>query len=112
MKLTNEEKKILIDEACDLFSEAAERINKAEKLLKKCGIEICGGFDAEKVPDHELHSRNCHIYAGIQKMSEAVGVKTHIRGKDKSTLYLKYKDLVFLQIARERTEENLKFTFR
>lgn len=111
MKLTNEEKKILIDEACDLFSEAAERINKAEKLLKKCGIEICGGFNAEKIQSYQ-NDRNCHIYAGIQKMSEAVGVKTHIKGNDQSTLYLKYKDLVFLQLGKERTAEKAKFTFR
>ena len=44
-KRTDEEKREMIDKACDLFNEANEKIIEGKRLMHLCGIELCRGFD-------------------------------------------------------------------
>lgn len=104
-KRTNEEKLELIDEACDLFYEAAKKIEKARLLFHLCGIETCGGFDDGEVPEWETYGCNVQLYKGIKRMEEITGTKGYFpkdyitEKTDKSRMLLKYNDLVFLQCS-------------
>ena len=113
MKKTIEEKKIIIDEACELYNEAAELIKKAKKLFLQCGIEFCGGFYEET----SVYTHNLQIYSGIMKLKKIIDVKPYnpnryITGKpDEERLTIKYKGLTFLQLG-DATEKPVKYEFK
>lgn len=117
-KRTNEEKARMINEACDLYNEAKERLKEAKRLLHLCGIEICGGFEEGDIEEWDIYGRNVHIYSGIKKMSELVGVGTYFHKDcmgvktDNSVCFLKHKGLVFLQSGKENTRGKTTYTFR
>lgn len=116
-KRTDEEKREMIDKACDLFNEANEKIIEGKRLMHLCGIEFCGGFD-EGVAKIELYESNLHVYRGIKKLEKLTGqesffTKHFLGGKpDLSRLNIRYKGLVFLQLGEEKTATDRKFTFR
>lgn len=117
-KRTNEEKKQMIDEACDMFNEAAELIKKGKRLFYLCGIEFCGGFHEESCRKTDPYSNNLHIYTGIKKLCNLVGKKSSHpqnpfnRKSDKSYLKIRYKNLKFIQLGEEVTSTQGKFTFK
>lgn len=103
-KRTNEEKRELINAACDLFRESAKMIEKAKWNLHLCGIETCGGFN-EKVEEWEYYSANVQLYSGICKMEKITG-ETGVfpndiitEKPDRSRKILKYNDISFLQCS-------------
>lgn len=116
-KRTDEEKREMIDKACDLFNEASEKIIEGKRLMHLCGIELCDGF-REGVAKAELYESNLHVYRGIKKLENLTGQESFFtnslfNGKpDLSRLNLKYKGLLFLQLGEEKTATNKKFTFR
>lgn len=116
-KRTDEEKREMIDKACDLFNEANEKIIEAKRLMHLCGIEFCGGFN-EGVAKAGLYESNLHIYSGIRLLEKLTKQdayhRKHLFTKkpDKSVLLIRYKGLLFVQLGEEKTATNGKFTFR
>ena len=102
-KRTDEEKREMIDKACDLFNEANEKIIEAKRLMSICGIELCDGF-REGVAKAELYESNLIVHSGIKKLENLTGQKSFFtkhfltRKPDLSRLNLKYKGLLFLQV--------------
>lgn len=103
-KRTDEEKRELIDAACDLFREATKMIEKAKYNLHLCGIETCGGF-TEKVEEWEEYNSNVQLYSGIKELVKITETKGYFPNDvitekpDKSRMLLKYGDIVFLQCS-------------
>ena len=108
-KRTNEEKKAMIDEACDLFNDASEKIRKAKRMLHLCGIESCDGFDENIDMPAEKRFRNLQILPGSKKMVAITGCEPAFRNdyindkKDTSRMYVYHKGLTFMQLDEERT---------
>ena len=116
-KRTDEEKREMIDKACDLFNEANEKIIEGKRLMHLCGIEFCDGF-REGVAKAELYESNLHVHSGIKKLENLTGQKSFFtkhfltRKPDLSRMSIKYKGLLFLQLGEEKTATDMKFTFR
>ena len=116
--MNNEKKKKLVDEACDLFNDAIEKVTKAKKMLKKCGIEFCNGIDEDA--SFCYVASNLHMSKGIDKFSDITEEKPYflkdilnIRKIDRSRKYIKYKGLVFIQLANEIDHsDSFNYTFR
>lgn len=117
-KRTDEEKRLMIDEACDLFNDALEKIKKARRLLHLCGIETCDSFNVDKVESWNPSDCNVHLYTGIGKFEKITGVTGYHKNDfitekpDKSRKTIDYKGLTFLQLGREVTSTQAKFTYR
>ena len=111
------DKKALIDEGCNLLNEAIAEIRKAQKLFKKCGIEFCDNVDISDIKSWNSGA-NIQIFSGISKFEKIIGASGYFRndcstGKpDISQKYLDYKNLVFLQLGKEKTSRQAKFYFR
>ena len=112
-KRTDEEKREMIDKACDLFNEANEKIMEAKRLMSICGIELCYGF-IEGNAYEELHERNLCIHRGIKRLEKLTGSEVHYLTEkpDLSLMSIKYKGLVFSQLGKWKTATKKKFTFR
>ena len=113
--MTAKEKLKKIDEACDLLNEAKEAIKKANKLFNSCGIETCGGFNADA--DGELSSINLQVYSGLIKMENITGEKIYYKDSsncrvDKSRGYIKYKGLYFLMLAKVKNTYYNYYNFK
>jgi hypothetical protein len=114
--MNNEEKKKLVDEACDLFNEAIEKVKKAKALLKKCGMNFCCGIDEER---NCIISSNLQMSKGIHKLCDITGVEPYFhrdiydgRKIDRSRKYITYRGLVFLQLASEiNNTASINYTF-
>ena len=115
-KRTDEEKREMIDKACDLFNEANEKIIEAKRLMHLCGIELCRGFN-EGVANAE-YENNLHVYSGIKKLERLTGSESFstehflIEKPYLSRMSIKYKGLLFIQLGEKKTATNGKFTFR
>lgn len=102
------DKKALIDEGCNLLNEAFAEMRKARELFKKCGIELCGNVDISDIKSWSCGT-NIQIFSGISKFEKIIGASGYFRndyitGKpDTSRKYLDYKNLVFLQLGKEKT---------
>ena len=111
------DKKALIDEGCNLLNEAIAEMRKAQELFKKCGIELCDNVDISDIKSCNSGA-NIQIFSGISKFEKIIGVSGYFRndyitGKpDTSRKYLDYKNLVFLQLGKEKTSRQAKFYFR
>ena len=111
------DKKALIDEGCNLLNEAIAEIRKAQKLFKKCGIEFCDNVDISDIESWRCMG-NIQIFSGISKFEKIIGASGYFRndcitGKpDISRKYLDYKNLVFLQLGKEKTSRQAEFYFR
>lgn len=109
--MTIVEKVVTINEACNLFNEAVEKIRLAKKLCKKCGLTFCAGLD--ETENKTIYSCNLQLYEGINQLAHITGaVAEHPQDwyrTDKGVLRLEYKGLVFLQIgSSEETTFNFK----
>lgn len=118
-KRTDEEKREMIDKACDLFNEANEKIIEGKRLMHLCGIELCGGFDfKEGAANADLYESNLHIHSGIKKLEKLTGqesffTKHFLGGKpDLSRLNIRYKGLLFMQLGVEKAVKHKEYTFR
>ena len=104
-KRTNEEKRVLIDEACDLFSEATKMIEKARHNLHLCEVETCIGFYEGEIPEWNTYGCNIQLYKGIKRLEEITGTKGYFpkdyitEKPDKTRMRLEYGDIVFLQLS-------------
>ena len=111
------DKKALIDEGCNLLNEAIAEMRKAQELFKKCGIELCDNVDISDIKSCNSGA-NIQIFSGISKFEKIIGASGYFRndcitGKpDISLKYLDYKNLVFLQLGKEKTSRQAKFYFR
>ena len=110
-------KKALIDEGCNLLNEAIAEMRKAQELFKKCGIEFCDNVDISDIKSCNSGA-NIQIFSGISKFEKIIGASGYFRndcitGKPEISLkYLDYKNLVFLQLGKEKTSRQAKFYFR
>ena len=115
MEKTNEEKKKLIDEACELCREAMEKLNKAEDLFNKCDIELCGGFDYEPIMDRDKSERNILIYSGGKNLHLATETEPYFMGScgkgrlEEKRRFTDYAGIRFTELADEIES---KFIFR
>lgn len=106
-KRTDEEKRQMVDDACDLIRDGIEKIRQAEKMLHLCGIDICSYVDVGKHEDWNTSSSHIQIHTGIPKMEKLVGAKAYFPNDcitekpDRSRKKLKYKGIVFIQLASE-----------
>ena len=111
------DKKALIDEGCNLLNEAIAEMRKAQELFKKCGIELCDNVDISDIKSWSCGT-NIQIFSGISKFEKIIRASGYFRndyitGKpDTSRKYLDYKNLVFLQLGKEKTSQQAKFYFR
>lgn len=102
---TNEEKIEMLNQACDLFNEAAEKIREAKRLFHLCGIEFCNGLNEEELHNWDTFGCNLHIFRGMKKMEKILGIegtfhKNYVTEKiDRSRKYIRYKDLEFMQLG-------------
>ena len=102
-KRTDEEKRLMIEEACYLFNEARGMIKKGRKLFHLCGVELCDRFSVGKVEGWNTYGCNLQVYSGIRNMEKILGVEIFHKKDfiseeiDKSTLIIAYKGLIFLQ---------------
>ena len=108
-KRTIEEKKQMIDEACDLYHEAAQKLMQAQKLFRLCGIELCDS--ANFTPDASKYNGcNLQIFKGSKKLCDIVGVSSQFKKDsldkiDKSRCYTEYKGIMFVQCGcTEKTD--------
>lgn len=117
-KRTDEEKKQMIDNACDLMNEAAKKLIEARKLLHLCGIEVCDTFEAEKINTWDVSGSNLQIFSGIKKMGKLLGKEPYHKNDyfdnkpDTSRAFIDHKGLVFIQLGKEVTSKRAKFTYR
>ena len=111
------DKKALIDEGCNLLNEAIAEIRKAQELFKKCGIEFCDNVDISDIKSWSKGT-NIQIFSGISKFEKIIGASGYFRNDyitgepETSRKYLDYKNLVFLQLGKEKTSRQAKFYFR
>ena len=109
-KRTDEEKREMIDKACDLFNEANEKIIEAKRLMHLCGLEFCKGFKEGKANEN-LYDLNLHVYSGIKKLEELTGSKSFstrhfiFGNPDLIRLTIKHKGLVFFSLERKNINE-------
>lgn len=68
---TNEEKQQFIHEACEKYAQGIALMNEAEKLLKRCGVELIINEGRSAYEDDAEHS--IHIYSGIKKLAMILG---------------------------------------
>lgn len=114
-KRTDYEKLQMVNDACDLLNEGIKAIRQAKQMLHVCGIDICNYIDAEDVQEWNGSGSNIQIYRGIPNMEKIIGEKAYFPNDcitekiDKSRKKLKYRGLVFLQIAKV---ELSKFSYR
>ena len=115
--MTDEEKLVKLREAVGLVTEAIANMQKAKKLFKKCGIELCGDLNFNEV-DPWTGGCNIQIFKGINKFEKLIGASAYFRDDiitektDTSRKYLDYKGIVFLQLGHEITARQAKFTFK
>ena len=100
-KRTDEEKREMIDKACDLFNEANEKIIEGKRLMSICGLELYYGF-LEGNAYEELHESNLRIHRGIKKLEKLTDSEVHhlIEKPDLIRMSIKYKGLVFSQLGK------------
>ena len=67
------DKKALIDEGCNLLNEAIAEIRKAQKLFKKCGIELCDTFSWGDAAKERCSFTNAQIHKGIKNFEKLSG---------------------------------------
>lgn len=112
-KLTNEDKANLISEACAMFKEANDIIIKAKKLLKRCNIESCNGFNE----DTFMHSYHILLHSGIKKMEKLLNISAYHPKNwcdkiDRGCLCIEHNGIMFHQLGEERTSTQANFKFR
>ena len=113
-KRTNEEKRQMIDDACDRINEAGELIKMAKELFKSCGIEFCEGFTEGKIEEWNTSGSNLLIFKGTKKLCDIIGVQPQLHNNcmdklDKSRCYTDYKGIRFVQLG---DSQRSKFIFR
>lgn len=113
-KMTNEDKANLISEACELFRTANNLIIKGKKLIKRCGVECCTGFNED---NEFLHDKHIQLYSGIKKLSKIIGKDAYHKRNwcdeiDNGCLHIDHNGIVFCQLGQERTSTRAKFSFR
>ena len=114
-KRTDEEKLQMVNEACDLINEARANLRKARKMLHLCGIETCDGVSEEDVEPWNEYGSNIQLYSGVSKFENIANVDGYhfadfLTGKeDKSRKFIRYKDIVFVQLASAKTS---KYSYR
>ena len=92
-------------------------MRKAQELFKKCGIEFCDNVDISDIKSCNSGA-NIQIFSGISKFEKIIGASGYFRndcitGKpDTSQKYLDYKNLVFLQLGKEKKGRQAEFYFR
>lgn len=117
-KRTDEEKLAMIDEACDLMTEAKEKLIQAKKLLHLCGVDCCDTFYTDTAFGNWSH--NVLLASGIKTLEKITPVSAYFRNDyiderivDRSTLYIDYRGILFSQLGNERKSTQVKkYTFR
>lgn len=95
--MNNEEKKKIVDEACDIFNEAINLVAKAKKMLLDLNIDFCNGIYEER---YSSESDNLQVYKGIDELEKITEAKAQM--KKRKTIYskyLEYKGILFMQVA-------------
>lgn len=102
------DKKALIDEGCNLLNEAIAEMRKAQKLFKKCGIELCDTFSWGDAAKERCSFTNAQIHNGIKNFEKLSGTSGYFindftTGKeDKSRRYAEYNGLKFVQLMHAK----------
>lgn len=106
--MTETEKREILNEAVECIKFAQVNMQKAEKLLKKIGIELCEGLYFSN-----SRSRDIHLYRGLPKIekiteTEAKFAKSWDGKIDKSVKELEYRGVKMIQCGDE-VRTNFKF---
>ena len=109
--MTDNDKFVAFETAISLMLEAQERLSDAEKLVNKCGIELCDTFSWGDAAKERCSFTNAQIYSGnsgiknFEKLSGTSGyfINDYITDKeDKSRRYAEYNGLKFVQIVHDK----------
>lgn len=113
--MTNTDKQIAFERAISLMHEAQEQLCDAEKLFKKCGIEICPVFRWENFVERLPSFTHGQIGRGIKKFEELSGIPGYFgddaltEKEDKSRRYVEYSGLRFVQVGEAKTQTQYKY---
>lgn len=113
--MTDNDKLTAFETAIGLMLEAQERLSDAEKLLHKCGIEVCDTFSWGDAAKELPCFTNAQIHKGIKNFEKLSGVpgyfaNDYITGReDKSRRYAEYNGLKFVQLGDPKKTESYKF---
>lgn len=117
-KRTDAEKLEMVNEACELFTEAIEKFKEGEKLLHLCGVDVIRTLNIND-GCYDCVGHDVQIYSGIKKLEKLTGTQcysptSYITGKpDTSRRKMNHHGILFVQVGRERTSTTSKrFTFR
>lgn len=103
-----------IDKAIALLREAKEALTEAKAIFNLCGIDICGGFEEDSIPEWNTNGANLQLYFGMDKLEKITGVSGYfvndvISGKERQdSKFLKYGGFKFVQLSDNRR----KFVYR
>lgn len=102
------EKQEILNEAVECIKFARESMQKAEKLLKKLGIELCEGLYFS-----DSRSRDIHLYRGLPKIEKITETKAEFAKSwdgriDKSVKELEYNGVKMIQCG-DGVLANFKF---
>lgn len=97
--MTETEKREILNEAIESVKTARNAMQKAEKLLKKIGIELCEGLYFSN-----SRSRDIHLFKGLPKIEKLTGTKAEFEKSwdsiiDKSTKELSYSGVKMIQVG-------------
>ena len=106
--MTDNDKIVAFETAISLMLEAQERLSDAEKLFRKCGIELCDTFSWGDAAKERCSFSNAQIYNSIKNFEKLSGtsgyfINDYITDKeDKSRRYAEYNGLKFVQIMHNK----------
>lgn len=106
--MTEIAKQEILNEAVECIKVAQVNMQKAEKLLKKLGIELCEGLYFS-----DFRSRDIYLYRGLPKIekiteTEAKFAKSWDGRIDKSIKELEYQGVKMIQCG-DAVRTNFKF---
>ena len=106
--MTDNDKIVAFETAISLMLEAQERLSDAEKLFRKCGIELCDTFSWGDAAKERCSFSNAQIYNSIKNFEKLSGtsgyfINDYITDKeDKSRRYAEYNGLKFIQLMHTK----------
>lgn len=98
--MTNDEKIAQIYSACGLIKDAQKRLQEADEILRKCGVQMCSMISFDAPFDDSVQ-----LFSGIAKLEKIIGAKAYFQESyitsktDKSRKFLDFNGVTFMQIS-------------
>ena len=109
--MTDNDKLVAFETAISLMLEAQERLSDAEKLFKKCGIELCDRFEWNDYTKEGDAYCNLLLFKGVKKFEELSGEQGYPRFSG-SQRYVEHKGLRICQLGEGKTSTVTKYKYK